>query len=66
MVEYKKEIKIGKFTASINYRPAFKNILGRFGGGWDWVFGLQLGRGLDCLILNCLIFYIRFEYEKNR
>lgn len=33
--------------------------MGRFGGGWDWKVGFQAGG--KTLILNLLIFSLRFE-----
>ena len=65
-VEYTKKIKIGRLTASINYRPKSKNPMGRFGGCWDWELGFQVSSSFTCVIVNCFIFYIRFDYAKIR
>lgn len=35
--------------------------MGRFGGGWNWSLGFQLGA--STLILNCLVFSIRIERQ---
>lgn len=35
-----------------------KRAWGRFGGGWNWKVGIMVGS--QDLILECLVFYIRF------
>ena len=50
--------KIGHYT--IKYERRSKDELwGRFGGGWDWELGFQLGG--NTLIINLLIAYIRID-----
>ena len=37
---------------------------GRFGGGWNWAAGFQVGS--KTVILNCLIFTLRFELVERQ
>lgn len=56
----KKEIKIGKLRIIFDFvsRDCFMR---RFGGGWNWKVGFQIGG--KTLILNLLVFLLRFEVE---
>jgi hypothetical protein len=46
-----------------DYRSS-NNFWGRFGGGWNWELGFQLG---GCtLLINLLIFSLKFSYIKNK
>lgn len=47
-----------RLTIEIEQRDC-KSPAGRFGGGWNWELGFQLG-GHD-LIINLLVFSIRFS-----
>lgn len=64
MIKYhfRKVIRRGRFQLSVNWRKG-SNLTRRFGGGWNWVVGFELGKGT--LILNCLVFYVRFEWRKK-
>lgn len=48
---------------SIRHKSA-KSYMGRFGGGWNWNLGFQAG-GHE-LILNLLVFSIRFDFENEK
>ena len=39
-----------------------QNVMGRFGGGWNWHLGLQWGR--NSAILFCLVFMIIINWKK--
>ena len=41
------------------HRPS-DSLMGRFGGGWQWSLGFQLGA--HTLIVNLLIFSLRIEW----
>jgi len=41
-----------------------KNLWGRFGGGWNWKLGFQSGG--RTLILNLLVFSLRFTINERR
>lgn len=47
----------------VEFRRKKENTLGRFGGGWNWVLGFQLGS--KTLIINLLVFSIRFDWSKE-
>ena len=57
----KKEINIGRLRIVFDFvsKACF---MGRFGGGWDWKIGFQMGG--KTIILNLLIFSLRIEIEK--
>jgi len=50
---------IKKLTIAMEHRRAGR-LMGRFGGGWDWEVGFQ--QGGRSLILNLLVFTIRFDW----
>lgn len=64
MIEYKKKFKIGKLEVSACYRPKHKNLLGRFGGGFNWNLGFEIGS--RCMIVYLLICYIRFDLNESK
>ena len=41
------------------YMRRTNSLLGRFGGCWNWALGFQAGA--STLIINCLVFSVRFE-----
>lgn len=52
-------------TIQITIEQRKKNSwMGRFGGGWNWEFGLQVG-GSD-LIINLLVLSIKFHIGDRR
>jgi hypothetical protein len=42
ILEFKRQIKIGKLTVKFSWRSK-KNAWGRFGGGWNWKAGFSAG-----------------------
>jgi hypothetical protein len=40
------------------------NLWGRFGGGWNWELGIQIGR--TTVIVNILVFSVRFDIESKK
>ena len=57
-LEIKKTLTIGKLRISFKWRSK-KNLWGRFGGGWNWKLGMQIGSAT--VILDLLTFTIRFD-----
>lgn len=35
--------------------------MGRFGGGWDWCAGVEVGRGAGTIMLNLVVASVRIE-----
>jgi len=60
--EIRKKYKIGRLEIAFEWRSS-KNLWGRFGGGWNWHLGFQIG-GLT-IIIFLLIFSIRINFEKK-
>jgi hypothetical protein len=60
--EMRKSIVIGRLKTTYHWRSR-KNLWGRFGGGWNWELGLQIGG--TTVILNCLIFSLTFTWAKR-
>ena len=58
---YKKWV-IGRLTIVFEWRSK-KNLWGRFGGGWNWKLGLQIGS--TTTIISLLIFELRFCWNKK-
>ena len=54
-------IVIGRITIKIEQRKS--KGWGRFGGGWNWVLGIQVGS--TSLIINLIILSIRISYIKK-
>jgi len=52
------KINIGRLIASYNFRPK-SSYMGRFGGGWNWQLGVDISA--KTMIINCLVFYLRFD-----
>lgn len=64
--EIKKTWNIGRLRVTFHWRSR-KNLWGRFGGGWNWIVGFEIGG--STIILNLLICSLRFsirEKEKPR
>jgi len=58
----KKETKICRLRLVFNF--VSKDCpMGRFGGGWDWEVGFQVGE--TTIIFNLLIFSLRIEVQKQ-
>jgi len=58
VIQVKRSFKIGRFKITYNRRSK-KNLWGRFGGGWNWEAGFQLGS--STLIINLFIASIRID-----
>ena len=56
------EKRIGRLHIHYHWRSR-KNLWGRFGGGWNWAFGFQSSS--HCVIVNLLVFSLRFEVSKK-
>ena len=55
--ELYKKIKVGQFNIAFNWRSP-DCFWGRFGGGWQWAVGFQVGGktvNLNCLVFNIMI-----------
>ena len=61
-LEVKKTWKLGRLSITYNWRSK-KNLWGRFGGGWNWIVGVEIGS--TTTIVNLLVFSLRF-YVKPR
>jgi hypothetical protein len=59
--EFYKKITFGKLNISLRWRSS-KCFWGRFGGGWQWALGFEMGS--RTINLNCLIFNILIWREK--
>lgn len=53
--EVRKSIRIGQLTIEYHWRSK-DNLWGRFGGGWNWELGLQIGE--KTILIHCLVFTI--------
>lgn len=60
--EILKEIKLGKLEITFHWRSK-SNLWGRFGGGWDWELGFQIGG--RTIRVNCLVFSLGFYWRKK-
>lgn len=63
ITEIKKVFSFGQFRIEYHWRSK-DSLWGRFGGGWNWEFGMQAGG--NTIILNCLVFSLRFWKETKR
>ncbi|WP_297775383.1 hypothetical protein [Mycobacterium sp.] len=50
-----------KRALRISHRPP-DSPMGRFGGGWQWEVGVQVGP--RSVIVNCLVFTIRYDRRR--
>ena len=55
--------RIGPLVVSGEQRRR-KSLMGRFGGGWNWELGFQLGS--TTLIVNLLVCMFRFSWDPKR
>lgn len=59
----KKDIQVGPLVISLRWRKR-SNLTGRFGGGWNWAMGFEAGG--TTLILSCLVFMLRFDWQGGK
>ena len=52
VIRINKTAKLGKLCINFSYRNKY-NFLGRFGGGWNWKLGIQIGG--NTILLSLLI-----------
>jgi len=57
----RKEVQIGKLKIKYKHKPK-NETWGRFGGGWNWIVGIQAGG--SCLTVNLLVASLRFTLTK--
>ena len=57
-IEIKKQAKIGRLEVTFHWRSK-KNPMGRFGGGWNWKLGFQVGSRTT--IVNLLVCSLQFD-----
>ena len=64
--EILKTFVIGRLEVTFRWRSK-KNLMGRFGGGWNWAFGFKgLGRTTIIFLLICsLRFHIRKKDKED-
>ena len=62
-LEIRKKWTIGRLQIVFEWRSK-KNLWGRFGGGWNWKFGVTVGS--TTLILDLLVFSLRFDLQGRR
>lgn len=64
--ETKREIRIkkhiGRLEIEFHWRSA-KNLWGRFGGGWNWKLGIDIGS--TTIIIALFIFTLRFSWKAS-
>ena len=60
-LEIRRELRIGNLSAVFSWRSR-KSLWGRFGGGCNWKLGAQAG--CSTLIVDCLVFSLRFSLVK--
>lgn len=60
--EVRREFNIGRLRI-VYYWRAKSNFWGRFGGGWNWQLGFRAGG--RTVILNLLVFLLRFDVAKK-
>ena len=62
MKRIRKSWRIRRLTIIFEHRNK-KDHMGRFGGGWNWELGFVAGP--NSLILNLLVFSLRFDLERK-
>jgi hypothetical protein len=60
--EVRRQWRVGHWRFSYSRRSS-KNMWGRFGGGWNWKLGMDIGG--SCVILNLLVSSLRIERVKS-
>lgn len=58
---HRRELDIGPI--SIQYQRRVSEPLGRFGGGWNWSIGLQIGG--RTAIVNLLVCMVRISWKQK-
>lgn len=58
----KKQWKLGRLEIMFEWRSS-ENLWGRFGGGWNWVLGIQVGT--SSVIINLLVCSLRFNLKSK-
>ena len=58
MREFRKSFKGRYFSFSVSHRSS-RNPWGRFGGGWQWAFGVQCDERFRVILISALIVEIR-------
>lgn len=61
-LEVKRDWRWGRWEFSYRRRSS-KNLWGRFGGGWNWKFGFDIGG--TAVILNLLVSTLRISRAKS-
>ncbi len=59
----RKKWTLGNFETTFQWKSS-KELMGRFGGGWNWKVGFQIGS--TTIIFNVLVFTIRMHYVSKR
>lgn len=59
IIGWNKKWRVWKFNFNLEYRSG-KNAWGRFGGGWNYELGIQIGE--RTIILKFLIFMLRIDF----
>lgn len=59
--EIRREWNVGRFQIVFHWQSS-KNLWGRFGGGWNWELGFQIGG--STVIVNLLICSLRFSRRR--
>lgn len=60
--EIRKVMNVGRHKFEFHWRSK-ANMWGRFGGGWNWELGIQVGR--STVILSCLTFTLSWRRRKK-
>jgi len=60
--EIKKTWNINRLEIQFEWRSK-NNLWGRFGGGWNWKLGIQIGS--TTIILSLLVFSLTFHIKKS-
>ncbi len=55
--------RLWRFEFTFNWRSK-SNLMGRFGGGWNWQFGFEAGGGT--IIFCFLVCSLRIEFQKRK
>ena len=59
--QVRKEWSVGRYRVVYQHRSK-DNLMGRFGGGWNWEVGVQVGR--STVIVNLLVASLRFSKKR--
>lgn len=62
-IEISKRIEVAGVRIAFNWRSS-KNLWGRFGGGWNWKFGIMASK--STVIFDILVFSIRIDKTARR